>query len=215
MNKECVQVYGPFWHRPLGIAHIRTVKKKSSWCAHWHKNINQKRCRKPHNCLTNCLATWAVSCIIQVLLRVSGKAALKPVLPEFGEPRVPGVGSEPELQEVVIEGGDLFRLQLHSDATHSLLFISLHHLDSVCPAIAAERNTNSTSRNSPSLCPSCVIFAAVFLIKKKKAHSSQELTLVATRLLLCSHCVLKSSLRSVSSCTGFNLPWIGLQIKNI
>lgn len=72
---------------------------------------------------------------------MSGKAALKPVLPELGEPRVAGVGAEPELQEVVVEGGDLFRLQLHSDAAHSLLLVSLHHLNSVCPAVTAERNT--------------------------------------------------------------------------
>lgn len=87
---------------------------------------------------------------------MSGKAALEPVLPELGEPRVAGVGAEPELQEVLIEGGDLFRLQLHSEATHRLVFVSLHHLDSVCPAIAAEGgDTNSTTRTSPSLV-SCV-----------------------------------------------------------
>lgn len=74
-------------------------------------------------------------------MRVSGKAALKPVLPELGEPRVAGVGAEPELQEVLIEGGDLIRLQLYSEAANSLLFISFHHLDSVCPAITADRNT--------------------------------------------------------------------------
>lgn len=82
---------------------------------------------------------------------MSGKAALEPVLPELGEPRVAGVGAEPELQEVVIEGGDLFRLQLHSDATHSLLFISLHHLDAVCPAITAERSILQLSL--PELAP--------------------------------------------------------------
>lgn len=70
---------------------------------------------------------------------MSGKAALKPVLPELGEPRVAGVGAEPELQEVLIEGGDLIRLQLYSEAANSLLFISFHHLDSVCPAITADR----------------------------------------------------------------------------
>lgn len=85
--------------------------------------------------------TWAVSCIVRVLLGVSRKAALKPVLPELREPRVAGVGAEPELQEVVVKGGDLFGVQLYSDAAHSLLFISLHHLISVRPAITAERNT--------------------------------------------------------------------------
>lgn len=82
-------------------------------------------------------------------MRVSGKAALEPVLPELGEPRVAGVGAEPELQEVVIKGGDLFGLQLHSDATHSLLFVSLHHLDSICPAVAAERSTLQNLEPAP------------------------------------------------------------------
>lgn len=72
---------------------------------------------------------------------MSGKAALEAVLPELGEPRVAGVGAELELQEVVVEGGDLVRLQLHSEAAHSLLFVTLHHLDPVGPAVTAERNT--------------------------------------------------------------------------
>lgn len=67
---------------------------------------------------------------------MSGKAALEAVLPELREPRVAGVGAEPELQEVIVEGGDLFRLQLHRDAPHRLLLVPLHHLHSVCPAVA-------------------------------------------------------------------------------
>lgn len=72
---------------------------------------------------------------------MSRKAALEPVLPELREPRVAGVGAEPELQEVVVEGGDLFGLQLHGDAAYGLLFISLHHLDAVRPAVTAQKNT--------------------------------------------------------------------------
>lgn len=71
---------------------------------------------------------------------MSGQAALKAVLPELREPRVAGVGAEPELQEVVVEGGDLFGVQLHGDAAHSLLFVSLHHLNPVGPAVTAEEN---------------------------------------------------------------------------
>lgn len=74
-------------------------------------------------------------------MRVSGEAALKAVLPELGEPRVADVGAEPELQEVVVKGGDLFGLQLHGDAPHGLLLVALHHLHSVRPAVAAERAT--------------------------------------------------------------------------
>lgn len=72
-------------------------------------------------------------------MRVSGEAALKAVLPELGKPRVAGVGAEPELQEVVVKGGDLFGLQLHGDAPHGLLLVPLHHLHTVRPAVAAER----------------------------------------------------------------------------
>lgn len=71
---------------------------------------------------------------------MSGNAALKAVLPELREPRVAGVGAEPELQEVIIEGGDLFGLQLDGDAPHSLLLVALHHLHSVCPAVATREN---------------------------------------------------------------------------
>lgn len=85
------------------------------------------------------MATWAVSRVVQVLLRVAGKAALEAELPELGEPGVASVGAEPELQEVVVEGGDLCRLQLDRDAPHRLLFEALHHLHSVGPAITAER----------------------------------------------------------------------------
>lgn len=69
---------------------------------------------------------------------MSGKAALEAELPELWEPGVASVGAEPELQEVVVEGGDLCRLQLDRDAAHRLLLVALHHLHSVCPAITAE-----------------------------------------------------------------------------
>lgn len=88
---------------------------------------------------------------------MSGKAALKPVLPELGEPRVAGVGAEFELQEVVVEGGDLFGLQLHGDAAYGLLFVPLHHLDPVCPAVTAEKhNADITTRTR--FCLSCLNF---------------------------------------------------------
>lgn len=70
---------------------------------------------------------------------MSGKAALEAELPELWEPGIASVGAEPELQEVVVEGGDLCRLQLDRDAAHRLLLVALHHLHSVCPAITAER----------------------------------------------------------------------------
>ena len=72
---------------------------------------------------------------------MSGEAALEAVLPELGEPGVAGVGAELEPQEVVVEGGDLVRLQLHGDAAHRLLLVTLHHLDAVGPAVTGERNT--------------------------------------------------------------------------
>lgn len=70
---------------------------------------------------------------------MAGKAALEAELPELREPGVASVGAEPELEEVVVEGGDLGRLQLDRDATHRLLLEALHHLHSVRPAITAER----------------------------------------------------------------------------
>lgn len=70
---------------------------------------------------------------------MAGKAALEAELPELGEPRVASVSPQPELQEVVIEGGDLGRLQLDRDASHRLLLEALHHLHSVRPAVTAER----------------------------------------------------------------------------
>lgn len=76
---------------------------------------------------------------------MSGKAALKAVLPELREPGVAGVGAEPELQEVIIEGGDLCGLQLHGDAPHRLLLVALHHLHAVCPAVTAREKKKQWS----------------------------------------------------------------------
>lgn len=87
---------------------------------------------------------------------MSGKAALKAVLPELREPRVAGVGAEPELQEVIIEGGDLFGLQLHGNAPHGLLLVPLHHLHSVCPAVAARENKKQWSKWSLYFLMSCL-----------------------------------------------------------
>lgn len=101
--------------------------------------------------------TWAVFCIVQVLLWVSGKATLKAVLPKLWEPWIAGVGAELELQEVTVEGGDLFRVQLHSDATNGFMLIPLHHLNAVCPAVTAENNKlKSDSVVDPLLIPSPV-----------------------------------------------------------
>lgn len=123
---------GPFGNVRWALHTSEQLKKDRLMCT-----LAEQTCRK-HNCLTDCWATWAVPGVIQVLLRVSGETALEAVLPELGEPRVAGVGAQPELQEVVVEGGDLFRVQLHGDATHRLLLVSLHHLDPVGPAVAAE-----------------------------------------------------------------------------
>lgn len=92
---------------------------------------------------TSCWATWAVACIVQVLLGVSGKTALEAVLPELGEPWIAGVRAEFELQEVIVEGGDLFRVQLHGDASHGLVLITLHHLHPVRPAVTAHTHTHT------------------------------------------------------------------------
>ena len=83
--------------------------------------------------------TQADFLVVLVLLCVARQAALEAVLPELGEPGVPGVGVQTQLQEVVVERRDLRRLQLHGDAPLRLLLIALHHLVTVGPAIAAER----------------------------------------------------------------------------
>lgn len=75
-----------------------------------------------------------------VLLGVSREAALKAVLPKLGEPRVTLVCAEPELQVVVVEGGDLFGLELYCDAAQRLELVALHHLHPVGPAITAGRD---------------------------------------------------------------------------
>lgn len=103
-------------------------------------------------------ATWAITCIILVFLWVSGKAALKAVLPELREPWVAGVGAEPELQEVIIEGGDLFGLQLDGDAPHGLLLVPLHHLHPVCPAVATRENNKQWSKWSFYFLVACLGF---------------------------------------------------------
>lgn len=88
---------------------------------------------------------------------MSGKATLKAVLPKLWEPWIAGVGAELELQEVTVEGGDLFRVQLHSDATNGFMLIPLHHLNAVCPAVTAENNKlKSDSVVDPLLIPSPV-----------------------------------------------------------
>lgn len=69
--------------------------------------------------------------------------ALEAVLPELGEPWVPGVRIEAQFQIVIIKGRDLLGVELHGDATHSFLLIALHHLISVCPAITKESKSLS------------------------------------------------------------------------
>lgn len=81
---------------------------------------------------------------------MSGKAALEAVLPELGEPRVAGVGAELQLQEVIIKGGHVRRLQLDGDAAHRLGFESLHHLHPVCPAVTAERSRRRLNHRTGS-----------------------------------------------------------------
>lgn len=61
--------------------------------------------------------------------------ALEAVLPELGEPRVPGVGVQAQLQEVVVKRLDLLGLQLHGDASVGFLLVSLHHLVTICPSV--------------------------------------------------------------------------------
>lgn len=74
--------------------------------------------------------------VVGILLRVARNAALEAVLPELCKPRVPGVGVQAQLQEVVVKRHHFLRLQLHSDAAVGFLLISLHHLVAICPPVA-------------------------------------------------------------------------------
>lgn len=70
---------------------------------------------------------------------MTGQTALEAVLPELGEPGVPGVGIQSQLQVVVVEGLDHRGLKLHGDAALGFLLVALNHLVAVSPPVAVSR----------------------------------------------------------------------------
>lgn len=74
------------------------------------------------------------------------EAAVEAVLPELGEPRVPGVVLRPQLQVVVVEPLDVGRLELDGDAACCFPHVAVGHVVAVGPAVTA---TTSVSMNEP------------------------------------------------------------------
>lgn len=69
---------------------------------------------------------------------MSRKATLEAILPELGEPGVPSVGVQTQLQVVVIKRFDHFRLELHGDSSLCFLLVPLYHLVTIGPPVAVE-----------------------------------------------------------------------------
>lgn len=101
---------------------------KSGWSSEQNRNA-----RKPL-----LWPTGADSFVVFVLLRVSRKATLEAVLPELGEPGVPSVGVQTQLQVVVVKRFDHFRLELHGDSSVCFLLIPLYHFVTIGPPVAVE-----------------------------------------------------------------------------
>lgn len=93
--------------------------------------------------------------VVFVLLRVPWKATLEAVLPELGEPGVSVIGVQTQLQVVVVERFDHFRLELHGDPPLRLLLVPLHHLVTIGPPVAAGtgQTTAEELRTRPDLQP--------------------------------------------------------------
>lgn len=81
-------------------------------------------------------ATGAV--VLAALLRVTLEAAVEAVLPELGEPGVPGVVLRPQLQVVVVEPLDVGRLELDGDAAGRFPHVAVRHVVAVGPAVTAK-----------------------------------------------------------------------------
>lgn len=65
------------------------------------------------------------------------EAAVKAVLPELGEPGVPGVVLRPQLQVVVVKPLDVGGLELDGDAAGCFSHVAIRHVVAVGPAVTA------------------------------------------------------------------------------
>ena len=91
--------------------------------------------------------TGADLLVVLVLLWMTRQAALETILPELREPGVPGVGVQPQLQVVVVEGLDHLRLQLHGDSSFCLVLVTLDNLVAVRPSITAGAREEAITYN--------------------------------------------------------------------
>lgn len=82
--------------------------------------------------------TAAGAVVLAALLRVTLEAAVEAVLPELGEPGVPGVVLRSQLQVVVVEPLDVGRLELDGDAAGRLPHVAVRHVVAVGPAVTEE-----------------------------------------------------------------------------
>jgi len=73
--------------------------------------------------------------------------AAEALLPELAEPRVAPVGVRLEAEVVLVEVGDLGRVELHRDAAGDVFLDAVDHVRAVRPAVAVATNNNNNNNN--------------------------------------------------------------------
>lgn len=95
-------------------------------------------------CFSVLTATGAVE--LDVLLWVAFKATVETMLPELCKPGVPVVVFRTKFKVVFVKPLHISRLQFYGDTSGGLLDVTVGHVISVCPSIAATRHKGRQAR---------------------------------------------------------------------
>jgi len=95
--------------------------------------------------------------------------AAEALLPELAEPRVAPVGVRLEAEVVLVEVGDLGRVELHRDAAGDVFLDAVDHVRAVRPAVAVA--TNNNNNNNKHI---CIIIIIIIFFKPTSTKPQAE-----------------------------------------
>ena len=135
------------------------------------------------------------------------------MLPELREPGIPRISVQPQFQEIIIKGPDLWRLQLYRDSPVGFHLITFNDFISVCPAITkkcrdwgGERERQKSHKQSYEFCMNEAIQQDLKSILSQHCYLSMTIFLFLWRI---------ENYRIIMSCLFFTVVKVMMKMMTV